>query len=78
MKHTGIMVAAVVAAGLVVAAEAQDKVQLKIELPKPQFTGTPKDIRSPNLEPARGGKPRPPIDVPAGADKVLSKDCKVT
>jgi len=51
---------------------------LTIHLPKPQFTGTPKDIRSPNLEPARGCKPRPPIDVPAGADKVLSKDCKVT
>ncbi|HRU71168.1 MAG TPA: discoidin domain-containing protein [Kiritimatiellia bacterium] len=79
MKHTGMMLAAVVA-GLAVVASAQDgaKVQLKIELPKPQFTGTPKDIRSPNLEPARGGKPRPPIDVPAGADKVLSRNCKVT
>ncbi len=79
MKLNGMMLMAV-AAGLAVAAGAQDaaKVQLKIELPKPQFTGTPKDIRSPNLEPARGGKPRPPIDVPAGADKVLSRDCKVT
>lgn len=28
----------------------EGKVRLKIELPKPQFTGTPKDIRSPNLE----------------------------
>ncbi|MEI7902012.1 MAG: discoidin domain-containing protein [bacterium] len=79
MRLTGMMLAAFVA-GLAVAAGAQDatKVQLKIALPKPQFTGTPKDIRSPNLEPSRGGKPRPAVEVPAGADKVISKDCKVT
>lgn len=49
MKLNGMMLAAVVA-GLAVAAGAQEagKVQLKIDLPKPQFTGTPKDIRSPN------------------------------
>lgn len=74
------MVVAGALAGVAVLAGAQDagRVQLKIELPRPQFMGTPKDVRSPNLEPSRGGKPRPPIDVPAGADKVLSKDCKVT
>ena len=56
MKLNGMILAAV-AAGLAVAAGAQDaaKVTLKIDLPKPQFTGTPKDIRSPNLEPARYG-----------------------
>ncbi len=58
-------------------AQAQDKVTLKIELPKPQFVGTPKDIKSSNLEPARNGKPRAPISVAAGT-KVLSTDCKVT
>lgn len=68
----------VVAAGFAFAINAQDKVVLKIETPKPCFTGTPKDIRSPNLEPSRGGKPRDPIEVPAGCDKVLSKGCKVT
>ena len=79
MKRNATMLMAVVA-GLAVVAGAQEagKIQLKIELPKPQFTGTPKDIRSPNLEPPRGGKPRPPIEVPVGADKVLSRDCKVT
>lgn len=77
MKLKGMMMLAMVA-GLVCVAGAQDKVQLKIELPKPQFTGTPKDIRSPNLEPARGGKPRPAISVPADAAKVISTDCKVT
>ena len=30
------------------------------------------DIRSPNLEPARGGKPRPPVMVPAGATNLLA------
>ena len=70
---------AVAAAGLVFAAEAQDKVQVNITYPKPQFTGTPKDIKNAfNLEPARGGKPYDAIMVPAGADKVISLDCKVT
>jgi hypothetical protein len=30
--------------------ELRDRVALKIQVPKPQFTGTPKDIRSANLE----------------------------
>jgi hypothetical protein len=73
------MITMALVAGLACLAGAQEgKTQLKIALPKPQFTGTPKDIRSPNLEPARNGKPREPIMVPAGCDKVLSKDCKVT
>ena len=75
MKLNACIIAALVL-GAGIAAEAQ--VTLKIELPKPQFTGTPKDIRTANLEPARNGKPYPPITVPAGCDKVLSRDCKVT
>ena len=54
------------------------QVRLNIALPKPQFVGTPPDLRSPNLEPPRGEKPRSAIHVPAGADQILSKDCKVT
>ncbi|MDD2598584.1 MAG: discoidin domain-containing protein [Kiritimatiellae bacterium] len=50
---------------------------LKIKLPEAQYTGTPRDIRSDNLEPPRGDKPRPPLQVPAGT-KVISLDCKVT
>jgi len=70
---------AVVAAGLAVAAGAQEKVKINIELPKPQFTGTPKDLKGlANLDPHPHEKPRPPIEVPVGCDKVLSKDCKVT
>ena len=80
MKLTGMILLAVVVGGLAVVAGADDsgKVQLKINLPRPQFTGTPKPIRSPNLEAPRNGKLYPPIEVPAGCDKVLSKGCKVT
>lgn len=38
---------------------------LKLELPKPMFIGTPKNIRTPNLE-AVTGKPRGPFYVPKG------------
>lgn len=49
------------------AAAAQDpgKEVLKIQLPKPMFVGTPKNIRTPNLETITG-KPRGPFLVPAG------------
>jgi len=80
MKLTGMIFVALVVGGLAVAVGANDtgKVQLKIALPRPQFTGTPRPIRSPNLEPSRNGKSYAPIEVPAGGDKVLSKGCKVT
>jgi len=65
------------ATGATLAAEAQDKINLKIDLPKPCFTGTPKDIRSPNLELDSVSKNREAIQVPTGT-KLLSKGCKVT
>jgi len=78
MKLNTLMIA-VAAAGLVVAAEAQDKVQVTITFPKPCFQGTPKEVKgAENLEPPRGGKPYPAIMVPVGCDKILSLDCKVT
>ena len=43
----------------------QQKEVLKIQLPKPMFVGTPKNIRTPNLEPI-SGKPRGPFMVPVG------------
>ena len=62
-------VLAMVAAALVfpAASSAQDqgKEALKIQLPKPMFVGTPKNIRTPNLEPITG-KPRGPFLVPVG------------
>jgi hypothetical protein len=53
-----------------VARQAADKVELKLQLPKPMFIGTPTNIKSPNLE-AITGKSRGPFMVPAGT-KLLS------
>ncbi len=46
-------------------AQDQAKEVLKLQLPKPMFVGTPKNIRTPNLENVTG-KPRGPFMVPAG------------
>ncbi len=51
-------------------AQDQNKVELKLKLPKPLFIGTPRNIRTPNLE-AVTGRPRAPFFVPAGT-KLLS------
>jgi len=75
--NTLMTITAVVCVAAFVNAADTAKETLKIKLPKPQFTGTPKDIRSPNLERKRGGKPRAPISVPKGT-KVISEKCKVT
>jgi len=62
-----IAIAAIALAALAPAAAAQDpgKEVLKITLPKPMFVGTPKNIRTPNLETVTG-KPRGPFMVPVG------------
>jgi hypothetical protein len=46
-------------------AQDQGKEVLRIQLPKPMFIGTPKNIRTPNLETITG-KPRGPFMVPVG------------
>jgi len=54
---------------------AGDGVKLALKLPKPLFIGTPKKLKTDNLEPARGGKPRPPLYVPKGvANLATGKD----
>ena len=58
------------------AKQAGQKVELKLQLPKPMFIGTPTNIKSPNLEPVTG-KSRPPFMVPAGT-KLLSAKKVVT
>ena len=57
-----------------------DKVALKIVFPPPHSSGTPKEIKSDNLEPDPGpGKFRPPIMVePEYAKKLTTEDTKVT
>ncbi|UCE22351.1 MAG: hypothetical protein JSV46_09145 [Candidatus Aminicenantes bacterium] len=54
----------------------QEKVVLELKLPKPMFVGTPRNIRSPNLEKITGKK-RGPFYVPKGT-KLLSLDKPVT
>ena len=73
-----IVMLAVAAAALCACAE--EKVAIKFELPPPHSSGTPKEIKSDNLEPDPGpGKLRPPIMVPVGFDKKLTtEDTKVT
>lgn len=51
------------------AQEKQEKEALKLELPKPMFVGTPKDIRTPNLERPTGAK-RGPFYVPSGTELI--------
>lgn len=48
-------------------------VKLDITLPTPIFIGTPKDIRTANLEPSRKGKVRSPFYAPKGTKNVASK-----
>ena len=59
---------------------AADMVAIKFEIPPPHSSGTPKEVKSDNLEPDPGpGKYRAPIMVPAGFDKKLTtEDTKVT
>ncbi len=57
-------------------ARAQDKVPLKLDLPRPLFVGTPRPISLPNLEKPRIGR-RPDMMVPAGT-VLLSRGKPVT
>lgn len=59
------------------ATSAQDKLPLKLDLPKPLFVGTPRPIELPNLEPPIAGGRRPALLVPAGT-VLLSKGKPVT
>jgi hypothetical protein len=54
--------------------QSQDpnKEELKLQLPKPMFIGTPRNIRTPNLE-AVTGKPRGPFFVPKGTTLVSAR-----
>lgn len=69
-----VLVTSLVAATAVWAAD--DKVPLKLELPKPLFVGTPRPIQLSNLEPVTAAK-KPDLMVPAGT-KLLSRGKPVT
>jgi len=71
--------------GLSVAVQAQEKVPIKLDYPKPPWGGNnsynnnPPAIRDyKNLDPYPYDMPRPPILVSVGCDTLLSRGCKVT
>ena len=68
--------AGILASGLAVRAQEQGKEELKLQLPKPMFIGTPRNINSPNLEKITG-KSRGAFFVPAGT-KLVSLNKPVT
>ncbi len=75
------IIAAACAAGIIAtpafpSIQDQDKVELKLQLPKPMFIGTPRNLSSPNLERITG-KPRGAVFVPAGT-KLVSLNMPVT
>ena len=77
--NTHILTCAILSAVLLAPAamaQAPDRVELKLQLPKPMFIGTPTNIKSPNLE-AITGKSRGPFMVPFGT-KLLSLKRHVT
>jgi hypothetical protein len=61
----------------ITAAQADEQVPLKLDLPKPLFVGTPRPIEMPNLEPPVADGKRPALLVPAGT-ALLSKGRTVT
>jgi len=56
---------------LVLGCAAEEKTALEIELPTPMFVGTPKDLRTPNLEPPRKSDKRPPFMAPKGSRNIV-------
>lgn len=75
MKKIILVAAVTVTAFAVVVAE--DLVPLKTDLPTPMFVGTPKTIKTDNLEQVQPGKMRPPVMVPKDVQNVAI-DCAVT
>ena len=71
MKHQlKVASVAVLAAVFTGSALAEEMVKLELELPKPLFAGTPKSIKTPNLE----RKPVvPEIMVPAGTENIAAE-----
>ncbi|HEY1764328.1 MAG TPA: discoidin domain-containing protein [Opitutaceae bacterium] len=78
MKHASLLRYLLVMAlgAAVTAAQAEDKVPLKVQLPRPLFVGTPRPIKVSNLEPPETAD-RPPLLVPVGT-VLLSHNKPVT
>lgn len=76
MKMAGIVFflsfCSLLVAGIQVQSPDREKVELKIQLPRPMFIGTPRNIKTPNLEQVTG-KPRGPFYVPKGTELLSLK-----
>ncbi|NMA45003.1 MAG: hypothetical protein GX945_00425 [Lentisphaerae bacterium] len=72
MYRSFLALAMLLATGVVLAQDAAELSELKITLPRPLFTGTPKELKTPNLEPIRGEK-RPPFMAPKGLVNLAAK-----
>jgi hypothetical protein len=74
MKTRNFLILAVVFAMSVVlcSQDAAELSELKIVLPRPLFTGTPRELKSPNLEPSRNGEKRPPFMAAKGLVNVAA------
>lgn len=70
------IIVAAIALTCLASVQAEDRIPLKIELPKPLFVGTPRPIKVSNLEPAQAGDPAP-LMVPVGT-VLLSRNKPVT
>ena len=75
-QSAALLAAAGMALGLLSPLHADDKMPLKLDLPKPMFVGTPVPVRLPNLEAPRAGR-RPDFLVPKGVVN-LALNKKVT
>jgi hypothetical protein len=76
MKTFKIALVAACAAAFSGIALAEEMVELKIDLPKPRFEGTPVPVKLPHLKKPLG-HPRPLLKVPAGTSNIALK-AKVT
>jgi len=77
LSLTAFVVTLVMVATATAADDNAGKEELKIELPKPMFIGTPKKLKTPNLEPAKKDPKRPPFFAPKGT-VLLSRGKPVT
>jgi hypothetical protein len=71
MVPMAVFVMASIIPAIAAAQDAGGLVELKIELPKPMFTGTPKNVKSDILDPSTG-KERAPFMAPAGLANVAA------
>ena len=76
MKFMKATILAAVSACMMISAQADEMIELKIDLPKPRFEGTPVPVKMPHLRKPLGHA-RPNIKVPTGTTNI-AKGAKIT